>query len=130
MVLHRAELGNAAWKVLHTTMAKFPDKPTADDSASLKSYIYLFAKLYPCGDCARHFQQILSQFPPQVGSRSNAAAWACHAHNEVNKRLKKELFDCTKIGDFYDCGCAAEDKANAGTPDQKHLEPLKLEKEG
>lgn len=31
-------------------------------------------------------------------------------HNEVNKRLKKELFDCSNIGDFYDCGCADKDE--------------------
>jgi FAD-linked sulfhydryl oxidase len=28
----------------------------------------------------------------------------------VNKKLKKELFDCSKIGDFYDCGCADDEK--------------------
>jgi len=31
-------------------------------------------------------------------------------HNEVNKNLKKKLFDCSKIGDFYDCGCAEDEK--------------------
>ena len=107
-------------------MAKFPDKPTADDSQALKSYIYLFARLYPCGDCARHFQGILAKYPPQVGSRNSAATWACHVHNEVNKRLKKDQFDCSKIGDFYDCGCA-EDKPKKGEDGFKALE---LEKEG
>jgi len=122
----KAELGNAAWKVLHTTMAKFPDKPTADDSQALKSYIHLFARLYPCGDCARHFQQILAKYPPQVATRSTAAAWACHVHNEVNKSLKKELFDCSKIGDFYDCGCAED-----GEKEKKDgFKALELEKEG
>lgn len=24
--------------------------------------------------------------------------------------LHKPVFDCTKIGDFYDCGCADEDE--------------------
>ena len=91
-------------------MAKFPDHPTPEDSSSLKSYIYLFARLYPCGDCARHFQGILKKYPPQVGSRSSAATWACHVHNEVNKRLEKEIFDCNKIGDFYDCGCGGEEE--------------------
>lgn len=90
-------------------MAKFPDRPTPEDSSSLKSYIYLFARLYPCGDCARHFQGILKKYPPQVGSRSSAATWACHVHNEVNKRLEKEIFDCSKIGDFYDCGCGGDE---------------------
>ena len=132
----KAELGRAAWRVLHTTMAKFPDKPTADEQTALASYLHLFARLYPwyafllslslfsfpvhkfasilikgstnsC-ECAAHFREILAKFPPQVSTRSNAAAWACHVHNEVNKSLKKELFDCSNIGDFYDCGCADE----------------------
>jgi FAD-linked sulfhydryl oxidase len=112
-------------------MAKFPDKPTEEDSSALKSYIYLFARLYPCGDCARHFQKILSKYPPQVASRSTAAAWACHVHNEVNKSLKKDLFDCTKIGDWYDCGCADDtSKSKAAQSKKDHFTPLELEKEG
>jgi len=43
----KAELGRAAWKVLHTIMAKFPDKPTQDEQTALFSYIHLFARLYP-----------------------------------------------------------------------------------
>lgn len=105
----KAELGRAAWKLFHTTMARFPDRPTADESAALRSYVLLFARLYPCGECAGHFQQILTKFPPQVSSRTTAAAWACHVHNEVNRSLAKEIFDCSKIGDFYHCGCAEDD---------------------
>jgi len=126
----KAELGNAAWKVLHTTMAKFPDKPTEEDSLALKSYIHLFARLYPCGDCARHFQTILSKFPPQVSSRSAAAAWACHVHNEVNQRLKKQIFDCSMIGDFYDCGCAEDEEGKPKSLKDDNFTPLELDKEG
>jgi FAD-linked sulfhydryl oxidase len=104
----KAELGRAAWKLFHTTFARFPDKPTADESLALKTYIHLFQRLYPCGECAGHFGTILEKFPPQVSSRSAAAAWGCHVHNQVNKRLKKEEFDCSNIGDFYNCGCAEE----------------------
>lgn len=106
----KAELGRAAWKLFHTTMARFPDKPTPDESGALKSYIYLFARLYPCGECAAHFQKILKAFPPQTSSRSTAAAWGCHVHNEVNKSKGKPLFDCTNIGDFYHCGCGDDEK--------------------
>ncbi|PGH34119.1 hypothetical protein GX50_03082 [[Emmonsia] crescens] len=91
-------------------MAQFPDKPSAEQSETLRSYIYLFSRLYPCGECASHFQAHLAKFPPQVSSRSAAAAWACHVHNEVNKMLHKDIFDCSKIGDFYDCGCAHDDE--------------------
>lgn len=102
----KAELGRATWKYFHTVMARFPDEPTKDESLALDSYIHLFQRLYPCGECAEHFGQILAKFPPQTSSRSAAAAWACHVHNEVNKSLKKEIFDCSNIGDFYNCGCA------------------------
>jgi hypothetical protein len=106
----KAELGRAAWKVLHTTMARFPDSPTPDESDALRDYLYLFARLYPCGECAEHFQQILQTYPPQTSSRSNAAAWACFVHNLVNERKGKPIFDCGNIGDFYDCGCADDEK--------------------
>ncbi|KAK7512176.1 FAD dependent sulfhydryl oxidase-like protein Erv2 [Phyllosticta citriasiana] len=102
----KAELGRAAWKLLHTTFARFPDKPSEDEKVALKTYIHLFQRLYPCGECASHFATILEKYPPQVSSRSAAAAWGCHVHNQVNKRLQKPLFDCSNIGDFYKCGCA------------------------
>ena len=51
----KAELGRAAWKVIHTTMARFPDQPSQDEKEALKSYILLFARLYPwyAGDPVR-----------------------------------------------------------------------------
>lgn len=67
------------------------------------------------GECATHFGQILAKFPPQVKSRSTAAAWGCHVHNEVNKHLHKNIFDCSKIGDFYDCGCGDDDQIKKQT---------------
>ncbi|KIW17872.1 hypothetical protein PV08_05067 [Exophiala spinifera] len=106
----KAELGRAAWKVLHTTMARFPDKPTQDEQDALKNYLFLFARLYPCGECAEHFQKILKKYPPQTSSRSSAAAWACFVHNLVNERKGKPIFDCANIGDFYDCGCGDDEK--------------------
>jgi FAD-linked sulfhydryl oxidase len=115
----KAELGRAAWKLFHTTMARFPDQPTDEESAALKSYIHLFARLYPCGECASHFQKILKQFPPQTSSRSTAAAWACHVHNEVNKSKGKPDFDCTNIGDFYDCGCSDDEDGKPADPKEK-----------
>ena len=169
-------MGRAAWKLFHTTMATFPDRPTADESTALSSYIHLFARLYPwwvplqrasylyimclrlyisrialttravySGECAGHFRQLLAKWPPQVDSRSSAAAWACHVHNEVNKSLRKKLFDCSKIGDFYDCGCARDNEEEhsdgelshthktpktVGGVEDDHSKPLKLEKEG
>ncbi|OHE98412.1 Erv1/Alr family protein [Colletotrichum orchidophilum] len=121
----KAELGRASWKLFHTMMARFPEKPTPDDSLALKTYIQLFARLYPCGDCASHFRKLLAKYPPQTSSRNGAAGWACFVHNEVNTRLKKDLFDCNKIGDFYDCGCGDEDKKKAEGGDKPSAELAK-----
>lgn len=132
----KAELGRAAWKLFHTTMARFPDKPTADESKALKDYIHLFARLYPCGECAKHFQQILKKYPPQVSSRSTAAAWACFVHNEVNLSKGKPVFDCANIGDWYDCGCAEDEKEDMKKhgKQSEHIalgnEPVEIEREG
>ncbi|KAI0482675.1 ERV/ALR sulfhydryl oxidase domain-containing protein [Xylariaceae sp. FL0804] len=106
----KAELGRASWKLFHTMMARFPETPTEEDSLALKTYIQLFARLYPCGDCASHFQKLITKYPPQTGSRNSAAGWACYMHNLVNERLQKPTFDCNNIGDFYDCGCGDEDR--------------------
>ncbi|CAN9263791.1 unnamed protein product [Alternaria alternata] len=43
----RAELGRAAWKVLHTTFARFPESPTDEEQEALRSYVHLFQRLYP-----------------------------------------------------------------------------------
>ncbi|KAF1914959.1 ERV/ALR sulfhydryl oxidase domain-containing protein [Ampelomyces quisqualis] len=100
----KAELGRAAWKVLHTTFGRFPKKPTDEEKEALRSYVHLFQRLYPCGECAEHFGKILAKYPPQVSSRTAAAMWGCMVHNIVNKRLHKPEFDCKDIGDAYDCG--------------------------
>jgi FAD-linked sulfhydryl oxidase len=126
--VRRAELGRAAWKVLHTTFARFPEEPTADEQEALRSYVHLFQRLYPwyaqhrvpmqlssctanpsgSGECATHFGQVLDKYPPQVSSRKAAAMWGCFVHNIVNKRLKKPEFDCEKGIEAYDCGCGDE----------------------
>ncbi|EHA27319.1 hypothetical protein ASPNIDRAFT_54806 [Aspergillus niger ATCC 1015] len=106
----KAELGRATWKYFHTMLARYPEDPTEEQQETLRSFIYLFARLYPCGECASHFQGHLKKYPPQVSSRNAAAGWGCFIHNEVNTMLEKPIFDCNNIGDFYDCGCAEDEE--------------------
>ncbi|XRM40404.1 hypothetical protein ABZX51_003726 [Aspergillus tubingensis] len=110
----KAELGRATWKYFHTMLARYPEDPTEEQQESLRSFIYLFARLYPCGECASHFQGHLKKYPPQVSSRNAAAGWGCFIHNEVNTMLEKPIFDCNNIGDFYDCGCAEDEEGEGG----------------
>lgn len=111
----KAALGRSTWHFLHTMTLRFPDKPTKQESDTLRSFFESFASLYPCGECAHHFQQLIRELPPQVGSRMAASLWLCAVHNEVNKSLGKPEFECDKLDQSYDCGCGDEHggKANA-----------------
>ena len=51
---------------------------------------------------------LLKKYPPQTSSRRAAALWLCSVHNEVNKRLGKEWYDCANLDAEYDCGCGEE----------------------
>ncbi|KAI6046282.1 ERV/ALR sulfhydryl oxidase domain-containing protein [Pisolithus marmoratus] len=101
----KAELGRATWKLLHTMTLRFPEHPTSDEREALSSFMYLTSRLYPCGECASEFQELLKEFPPQTSGRRSASLWLCSVHNEVNSRLGKSVFDCAKLDETYDCGC-------------------------
>jgi hypothetical protein len=42
--------------------------PNQDERDALNSYLHLTSRLYPCGECATEFQELLKRFPPQVNS--------------------------------------------------------------
>lgn len=121
----KAKLGNSAWHLFHTVLARYPDKPSEQEQTTLQLYIHLFAQVYPCGDCARHFQKLLARYPPQVGSRKTAALWGCDIHNKVNSKLKKPEYDCTKILEDYDCGCGDDEKQQDFTLGNESMEHLR-----
>lgn len=120
-------LGRASWKYFHTLLARFPDEPTDQERTKLREFIYLYAELYPCGECSYHFVKMLKKNPPQVSSRTAAAMWGCHVHNIVNEYLKKPRYDCTTILEDYDCGCGDED---GKIKDGLKLNKVTVEKEG
>jgi hypothetical protein len=130
----RAQLGASAWRLLHTMAGKFPHNPRSDEQEAVVDFMYLFARLYPCGEwyglvfcacvhtwliltfharrdifrSAAHFSKLLEAHPPQVQDRETFVAWMCMVHNLVNKRLDKAQFDCSKAAETWKCGCDEE----------------------
>jgi hypothetical protein len=84
-----AELGRAAWKLLHAVAEQYPPVPTYDDQQSALQFIYTFAKMYPCLKCRIHFQRVLQELPPNVSSQPAFVAWMSAFHDRVNADLRK-----------------------------------------
>jgi hypothetical protein len=72
----------ALWRMLHE---RGIEKEGSDDS----EWIRYFSGLIPCGDCRKHWREILSETPPDF---NKYFAWTVSAHNSVNNTLGKPFF--------------------------------------
>lgn len=91
------ELGSSTWTFLHTMSVYYPEAPTAFQESNMLTFLSSFSKIYPCEDCASHLRTFMHSNPPVVKDARGLSTWLCRAHNEVNERLGKELFDCSKV---------------------------------
>ena len=104
----KEELGRAGWTILHRIAAKFSKEPEGVEKKNMKQFLTLFAKLYPCPDCAKHFQQYLRENPANINNNEGLVKWMCTAHNAVNERKGKKIFPCDMdhlITRWGACGC-------------------------
>ncbi|KAI3640051.1 hypothetical protein MIR68_000929 [Amoeboaphelidium protococcarum] len=108
----REQLGRATWRLLHTMATRFPQKPSDLDYLSFEVFVLLLSRLYPCGNCAKHFRSLLRRqdlgLPVFKGGRKIASDYMCSLHNKVNSRLGKKQFDCSKAMAIWQCGCPDE----------------------
>ena len=104
----KTELGNAGWTLLHVMAANFPDDPTHKQEVRMEAFLRGLGEFYPCPTCAAHFRGYMLEHPIASKSRKALSLWLCGAHNDVNKRNKKEEFYCDiEVLDarWKDCGC-------------------------
>lgn len=88
------ELGRSSWTLLHTAAAKYPRQPSDAQKQEMRQFLSIFSHIYPCNWCAKDFEQYIRDRAPRVDSRDELGQWMCEAHNDVNQKLGKELFDC------------------------------------
>ncbi len=91
----REEVGRASWTFLHTLAAQYPERPTRQQKRDVRNLIDILTRMYPCGECARHFKEVVGAHPPEVGTREEFSQWMCRVHNVVNRSLGKPTFNCT-----------------------------------
>ncbi|KAF8072769.1 DPP7 [Scenedesmus sp. PABB004] len=66
----KEELGRATWTFLHTLAAQFPERPTRQQQRDARDLIGCLTRLYPCADCADHFQRLVRADPPDLHAAS------------------------------------------------------------
>ncbi|KAL6780197.1 ERV1B [Auxenochlorella protothecoides x Auxenochlorella symbiontica] len=94
----KEELGRATWTLLHTMAAQFPDRPAPSQQRDVKNLIDILTRMYPCGECAAHFKELVRNNPPRVASGPELQQYMCELHNQVNQRLRKPAFNCALAG--------------------------------
>eukprot|EP00039_Didymoeca_costata_P020945 m.342909 g.342909 ORF g.342909 m.342909 type:complete len:160 (-) comp22012_c0_seq1:73-552(-) len=95
--VNRRELGRCSWAYLHTLAAYYPNDPTKEMEERMRNFMLEYGRMYPCGYCADTTTQEMIRNPPRTQSRHEFSQWMCEIHNEVNDRLNKPKFDCSKV---------------------------------
>lgn len=104
--LNRREVGRATWAFLHTMAAYYPASPTKQQQENMKKFMQTLGRVYPCGYCADTTSDEIIRNPPRTVSRAEFTQWMCELHNEVNDRLGKSQFDCSKVDERWRNGPA------------------------
>jgi FAD-linked sulfhydryl oxidase len=86
--------------------ASYPERPTPQQQRDATSLLSSLSRLYPCYWCATDFQKWMAEArnAPRVSSRTEFGQWLCEAHNEVNRKLGKEEFDCKQVDERWRTG--------------------------
>ncbi|CAI5755663.1 unnamed protein product [Candida verbasci] len=89
-----SELGKSSWTLLHSIAATYPENPTDQQQKDLKQFINLFSGFYPCWYCGEDFKIYIKKNEIETKNQDLFGKWLCNAHNEVNKKLNKPVFNC------------------------------------
>ena len=74
--------------------AYYPDKPSEEKKAAVRSFYDSLSKLYPCHFCADDLKIDLKKYEIRTESREALMKWTCEMHNRVNVKLGKPEYSC------------------------------------
>jgi hypothetical protein len=85
--------GAKLWAQLH-------QRALASDLKNEQQWFERFCRQIPCGDCKRHWTQVIARMPPDFSSNASYFAWTVAAHNEVSRKLGKPLMSVAEARGF------------------------------
>jgi hypothetical protein len=79
--------GPPMWAELHARAAAY-----AGDAEAERKWLDEFTARVPCGDCLRHWKELVAKTPPDLSDAAAYRRWAVDAHNAVNVRLGRAVW--------------------------------------
>lgn len=89
--------GPLGWMTLHSTACAYPESPLQSEKELMNTWLDMFRDTITCPSCRDHFTKMLatyrSQFPNMLQNRHEFVMFTFRAHNAVNRRLKKPIYN-------------------------------------
>jgi hypothetical protein len=89
--------GPLGWMTLHSVSHNYPDAPNSQEKQLASQWIDLFRDCITCPSCQGHFTELLanyrSTYPYYLDSRTEFILFTYRAHNTVNRRLDKPVYN-------------------------------------
>lgn len=82
---------------LHSIATSYPETPSIHEKQLMTTWLDMFRDTITCPSCKGHFTNMLQnyrmRFPNMMNSRQDFAMFSFRAHNAVNARLHKPVYD-------------------------------------
>lgn len=89
--------GPLGWMTLHSIATSYPESPTQTEKQLISVWLDMFRDTITCIHCKEHFTHMLELYrrkvPSMLNSRQELALFSFRAHNTVNRRLSKPVYN-------------------------------------
>ena len=89
--------GPLGWLTLHSTACAYSETPSPSEKSLMNSWLDMFRDTITCPSCRDHFTTLLAgyraTYPTMLQSRQDFVMFTFRAHNAVNIRLRKPIYN-------------------------------------
>jgi len=91
--------GICLWKIMHDISFEYPLFPSPSEKKSHEFFYTNLKNVIPCLICRKHYVKLLKNFSIKnyLTNKYSLIFWVFTAHNIVNKRLKKKIYNIKNL---------------------------------
>lgn len=95
--------GPRGWFFLESICMAYPDRPSAEEAARMRSFFLALPHVLPCPACGQHFLRNLQLDPlePALASRDTLVPWILRMHNRVRIKNGQQPFTLAEFYQYY-----------------------------